>query len=144
MMTHLKTCVQFWAPQFKKDRELLERVQRKATKTIKGLEHLPFEERLRSGTVQAGEECKHVKGECQEDRASLFSVVPRERMKSNVHKLKHRQFSLNVRKNFTVRVTEHWNGLPREVVGSPSLEIFKTRLDAFLCKLLWVSFLEKS
>jgi len=41
-----------------------------------------------------------------------------------------------MRKNFvTVRVTEHWNGLPREVVGSPFLEAFKTHLDTFLCDL---------
>ena len=34
---------------------------------------------------------------------------------------------------FTVRLTEHRNRLPREVVESPSMEIFKTLLDAFLC-----------
>ena len=36
-----------------------------------------------------------------------------------------------------VRVTEHRNGLPREVVGSPSLELFTTHLDAYLCSLLY-------
>ena len=38
---------------------------------------------------------------------------------------------------FMVRVTEHWNRLPREVVESPSLEIFKACLDAYLGSLLW-------
>jgi len=44
---------------------------------------------------------------------------------------------LNMRKNFfPQRVTEHCNRLPREVVESPSLEIFKTRLDKILYNLL--------
>jgi len=77
------------------------------------------------------------KDKCEEDGARLFSVVPRNRTRDNEHKLRHRKFQLNTRKNFfTLRVTEPWNRLPREAVESPSLEIFKTHLDKVLCSLL--------
>ena len=68
--------------------------------------------------------------------------MPSDRTRGNGHKLKQRKLQLKMRKNFfTLRVTESWPRLPRGVVESPSLEIFKTRQDKVLCSLLWVTLL---
>jgi len=52
------------------------------------------------------------------------------RTRGSGHKLRQRKVQLNMRKNFfPLRVTEPWPRLPREVVESPSVEIFQTLLD---------------
>ena len=81
---------------------------------------------------------KYLKGVGRQvDEARLFSAVHSDRTRINDPKLAHRQFHNNMCNNFfTVRVTERWNRLPREAVESPCMEIFKTRLDTYLCNLL--------
>jgi len=44
---HLESCIQLWNPQYNEDMDVLEWVQSRATKMIRGLEHLSYEERLR-------------------------------------------------------------------------------------------------
>ena len=52
---HLEYCIQVWGPQYKKDRELLDGVHRRATKMIRELEHLPYGLAEGAGLVQPGE-----------------------------------------------------------------------------------------
>ncbi|KAK4823788.1 hypothetical protein QYF61_006510 [Mycteria americana] len=150
---HLECCVQSWAPQSKTDMHILERVQRRTTKMMKGLEHLSYGERLREPGLfsqekrRLREDLRRVPrgwsqaifsgAQCQDQRPWAGGSL-------GTSGMKRRRLPWNIRKHyFTVSVTEHWYRLPREAGGSPSLVIFKSHLDVVMSNWLSVALLEQ-
>ncbi|KFQ76371.1 hypothetical protein N335_08502, partial [Phaethon lepturus] len=144
---HLESCVQLWSPQHSKDMDFLEQVQRRATKMIRGMEHLSSKDRVKELELFSLEKKRlwadllaafqYLKGAYKKDGDRLFSRACSNRTRGNGFKLKEGRFRLGISKKFfTMRVVKDWHRLPREVVDAPSLATFEVRLDRALSNLI--------
>ena len=141
---HLEYCIQFWSPYLIKDIDMLEAVQRRATKMIPSLKKLPYEQRLRKLNLfslakrrlrgDMIEVYKIIHGIDKVDLSNLFVFNDDDRLRKHNF---HIRIKRHINKNsclyfFTRRVIKYWNGLPEIVVNSSSLNTFKNNLDSYM------------
>ena len=145
---HLEYAVQSWSPHLRKDIYTLEQVQRRATRLIPELCHLPYEERLKALDLTTLEE-RRIRGDLIEvyklihgieniEVRQFFNIVregPSTQTRGHPLKLEVPYCRTERRKNFfSIRVINQWNKLPSDVVLSPNVNTFKRRYDDHISK----------
>jgi ribonuclease P/MRP protein subunit RPP40 len=149
---HLDYCIQAWRPHLQKDINVLERVQRRATRMVEECKGLDYEERLkvmnlttletrreRADLIEVFKILNGLEGLSEEDFFVRNSSVTAGSMSSgtstrgNSFKLYKKGVKLDVAKySFANRVVNNWNKLPDTVVKAETVNAFKGRLDKFL------------
>ena len=137
-------CIQAWRPHLVKDIEMLEKVQRRATRMMVGNRDMTYERRLKYVGLTTLE--------TRRERADLLEVYKilnglegvnekdffiRDNRKSRGHafKLFKKRVRLDIAKySFSNRICNAWNSLPNAIVDSPSVNAFKNGLDNYLKK----------
>ena len=130
-----------WGPVLCGDQDRIERVQRRATKMVPAIRHLPYQDRLRSLNLPSlhyrrmrGDMIlvyQILTGKIRIDSTRLFTLAPADQG-TRGHALKLSKPTANrvLRQNFfSVRVVNQWNSLPNDVVTASSTNVFKNKLD---------------
>ena len=139
---HLEYGNAVWHPMYKKDIDLLEKVQRRATRMVPGLANFSYEERLEAMDLpslayrrlrgDAIEVYKYLKGIYKVDSSRMLPQIGPKAFETRGHclKIQKRYCRTKLRANFFgFRIVNMWNGLPDDVVLSPTLNSFKGRID---------------
>ena len=140
---HLEYAIPVWNPSLNKDILAIERVQRRFTKSIRGLSSLPYEERLRAlklPTLQCRRRimdlttvfkiCNHL---TPSDPNSFFTFSV-SRTRGHNYKIFRHPTNLNCRlSSFSHRIIDDWNRLPDDIVNSETVKQFKRKLFMFYC-----------
>ena len=142
---HLEYCIQAWSPYLRKDIDMLEKIQRRATKLIPGLRDLTYEERLKECGLTTLE-TRRLRGDQIEvfkilngyeniDSNLFFQIKESKITRGNNFTLVKKQSRLDVRKfSFSQRTINVWNKLSEECVHASSVNMFKNRIDKYLVK----------
>jgi hypothetical protein len=131
--------VQAWRPYLKKDIDLLEGVQRRATKIVEGFFDLSYEQRLHNLDITTLE-TRRIRGDLIEvfkllhgfedvsfDNFFTFNVG---NLRGHRFKLFKNRFNCNIGKYaFSNRVVDVWNSLPDDIVSCDTISSFKAKLD---------------
>ena len=137
---HIEYCSQAVGPYMVKNLQVLERIQRRATKMVRGLKNVPYQERLimlqltsvkqrllRGDLIEV---YKILTGRSKLKADLFFERSTSTRTRGHHLKLEKRRAVHRARNEFfSHRVVNHWNQLPSEVVSAPSTNCFKNRLD---------------
>ena len=136
-------CIQAWRPYRKKNIDMLERVQRRATKMIPKLRNISYEMRLKECGLTTLE-TRRLRGDQIEvfkilngyeniDRNIFFTVKEERRTRGHGVTLAKKQCRLDIRKfSFSQRTVNEWNRLSADCVGASSVNIFKNKIDIYL------------
>jgi len=138
---HLEYCVQAWSPQYRKDIDCLEKIQRRASKMVRGLQNKSYIERLRilgfttlEKRRQRGdliEMYKILTGKDKVEPGKFFHLAQSDyNLRGHNLKIFKPRCSTSFRlHSFSQRSIDIWNRLPREVVEATSVNGFKNQLD---------------
>lgn len=138
---HLETNIQAAAPFLQKDINLLENVQRRATKRVMGLSRLSYPERLRRLNMFSLEH-RRLRGDmilthkilstASHPCAPLLNISNKTHLRGHSLKLDHLPSRLRIRhQSFAVRVPRYWNLLPAYVISAKTTREFKLRFDSY-------------
>lgn len=136
---HLEYCTAAWSPHYVKDKELLERIQRRFTRMIPELKGLSYSDRLKALKLWTLEErriradlievYKMLNGLSDVSFRSMFTLDLSKRTRGHSYKLIKSRFNTDLRQHFfSDRVIKFWNSLEDSTVSAPSLNCFKQRL----------------
>ena len=142
---HLEYCIQAWSPYLRKDIDMLEKIQRRATKLIPGLRDLRYEERLKECGLTTLE-TRRLRGDQIEvfkilngyeniDSNIFFEIKESKITRGHNYTLVKKQSRLDVRKySFSQRTINVWNKLSTDCVHASSVNMFKNKIDKYLAK----------